>query len=172
MSLEEQSAEPVHRSALKDPQRRGRMIIGGVSLLIGAGYFWQAVMMPQGSPGQPGPGVWPSAVGGAWILISILVIVEAAVSVQVGGEVDLPTGVERRNVVLFFVFTTIFVILIPIAGMYLASIAYVIAMLKLTSQLPWWKIILFGAGIGFIIPFLFIFVLQIRLPLGFLDLLF
>lgn len=168
MSLDSQIA-PESRSALRDPQRKGRIIIGALSLLVGAGYLWQALMMPQGTAGQPGPGLWPVAVGVAWVIISIVVIAEAAISVQVGGEVDLPSGVERRNVVLFFVFTVVFVVLIPIIGMYVASIAYVIAMLKLTSTLPWWKVGVYGALIGFLIPFLFIVVLQIRLPLGLLG---
>jgi hypothetical protein len=148
------------------------MVIGAVSLLIAAGYLWQALLMPQGSPGQPGPGLWPSAVGVAWVVISILVIAEAAISVQVGGEVDFPSGVERRNVILFYVFTVAFVVLIPIIGMYLASIAYVIALLKLTSDLSWWKVGLYGAAIGFLIPLFFISVLQLRMPLGFFEYLF
>ncbi len=168
MPLENATEEPQTRSALKDPQRRGRLIIGAISLLAGAGYLWQAILMPQGNAGQPGPGLWPTAVGVAWVVISILVIIEAAVSVQVGGEVELPTGTDRRNVILFFVFTVLFVVLIPIAGMYLASIAYVVALLKLTSDLKWWKIAIYGVAIGFLIPFFFITVLQMRLPEGFL----
>lgn len=172
MSLEDSTEGTERVSALKDPQRRGRLLIGAVSLLLGAGYFWQALLMPQGSPGQPGPGLWPTAVGAAWIVISIIVIVEAAVSTQVGGASEFPTGVERRNVILFFAFTVAFVILIPFIGIYLAAIAYTIAVVKLTSELVWWKIAIFGTAIGFLIPFLFITLLQMRLPLGFLGELF
>src|SRR5690606_32685803 len=117
-------------------------------------------------------GLWPTAVGAAWMVISIIVIVEAAVSAQVGGEVDLPKGVERRNVILFFAFTVAFVILVPLVGIYLAAIAYTMAMIKLTSDLAWWKIAIFGTAIGFLIPFLFVWLLQMRLPLGFLGPLF
>lgn len=171
MSLENEII-PDAPTALRDPQRRGRLIIGAVSLLLGAGYFWQALLMPQGNPGQPGPGLWPVAVGAAWVIISLIVIIEAAVSVQVGGETEFPTGIERRNVALFFVFTVVYVILIPLAGMYLATITYVASMLKLTSELAWWKVLVSSVIIGIVIPFLFIAVMQIRLPLGFFDLLF
>lgn len=172
MSLENSDQDSNRLAALRDPQRLGRLIIGAVSLVLAAGYFWQALLMPQGTPGQPGPGLWPTAVGAAWMVISIIVIVEAAVSAQVGGEVDLPKGVERRNVILFFAFTVAFVILVPLVGIYLAAIAYTMAMIKLTSDLAWWKIAIFGTAIGFLIPFLFVWLLQMRLPLGFLGPLF
>ncbi|MFI8595561.1 tripartite tricarboxylate transporter TctB family protein [Microbacterium sp. NPDC078428] len=173
MTLDEQTAnEAEPRSALQDPQRRGRLIIGALSLLVGSAYTWQAFLMPQGTANQPGAGLWPSVVGVAWIVISIIVIIEAAVSTQVGGDVDLPTGRQRRDVIGFYVMTALFAVAIPILGIYLASAAYTIGLIKLTSSLSWWRSTLSGAIIGVAIPALFIVVLQIPLPLGFLGAIF
>lgn len=169
MTLDSQTPPTTRPSPLGDPQRRGRIIIGGISLLAALGYWWLANGMPQGAATRPGPGMWPNAVGAVWALISIIVTVEAILTSQVGGDTDFPTGRQRRDVSLFYLATVGFVVIIPILGMYLASTVYVATLLTLISKLPLWKIIVYGVGIGLAIPWLFINLLQIRLPLGFIG---
>ena len=154
------------RSALQDPQRRGRMILGAVSLMISVGYLMEAVGMPRGSAGQPGPGLWPVAVGIAWIVISVLVVAEAALSSEVSGEVEIPTGQERRNVLLFLAATLGFVVLLPLLGQYIAASLYAVAVIKLLSPLTWLRAAAYGVLLGAGLSWAFIGILQIRLPVG------
>jgi putative tricarboxylic transport membrane protein len=158
------SAAP--RAALHDPQRRGRMIFGAVSLMVAVGYFVEALGMPRGTTEHPGPGVWPIAVGVAWIVISIVVIAEAAVSSEVSGEIELPTGRERRNVLIFVGATVAFVVLLPVLGQYIAASLYAIAVTKLLSTVSWARAVAYGVVLGAGISFAFITLLQIRLPVG------
>lgn len=154
------------RSALRDPQRRGRMIFGAVSLMVAVGYLLEALDMPRGSTEHPGPGLWPIAVGTAWIVISLLVIAEAAVSSAVGGEIELPTGRERRNVLAFLGATVAFVVLLPMLGQYIAASLYAVAVIKLLSTLSWARAVAYGVLLGGGISFAFITLMQIRLPVG------
>jgi putative tricarboxylic transport membrane protein len=154
------------RSAVHDPQRRGRMIFGAVSLMVAVGYLAEALGMPRGTTEHPGPGVWPIAVGVAWIVISILVIAEAAVSSEVGGEIELPTGQERRNVLIFVAVTVAFVVVLPMLGQYIAASLYAVAVIKLLSSLSWARAVAYGVVLGAGISLLFMTVLQIRLPVG------
>jgi putative tricarboxylic transport membrane protein len=154
------------RTAVHDPQRRGRLVFGGASLMVAVGYLVEALSMPRGTAEHPGPGLWPIAVGVAWIVISILVIAEAAVSSQVGGEIELPTGRERRNVLIFVAVTVAFVILLPVLGQYIAASVYAVAIIKLLSSLSWARAVAYGVLLGAGISFAFITLLQIRLPVG------
>jgi hypothetical protein len=153
-------------AAVHDPQRRGRMILGGASLMVAAGYLVEALGMPRGTAEHPGPGLWPIAVGVAWIVISILVIAEAAVSSEVAGEIELPTGSERRNVLIFLAVTVAFVVLLPVLGQYIAASVYAVAIIKLLSSLSWARAVAYGVVLGAGISFAFITILQIRLPVG------
>ncbi|WP_245908767.1 tripartite tricarboxylate transporter TctB family protein [Mycobacterium neglectum] len=153
-------------AAVRDPQRRGRMIFGAANLMVALGYLIQALGMPRGTAEHPGPGLWPIAVGMAWVVISLLVIAEAAVSREVGGQIDLPTGVERRNVLMFLGATITFVVLLPFLGQYIAASLYAIAIIKLLSSLSWARAVAYGVVLGAGISFAFISLLQIRLPVG------
>ena len=152
--------------AVHDPVRRGRMIFGAASLMIAIGYLVEATGMPRGTAEHPGPGQWPIAVGVAWIAISILVIAEAALSSEVGGEIELPTGRERRNVLVFLAVTIAFVVVLPVLGQYIAASLYAVAIIKLLSSLSWARAVAYGVLLGAGISFAFITVLQIRLPVG------
>ncbi|GFG52691.1 tripartite tricarboxylate transporter TctB family protein [Mycolicibacterium agri] len=154
------------RIAWHDPQRRGRMLLGAVSLMVAVGYLVEALGMPRGTAEHPGPGQWPIAVGVAWIVISILVIAEAVVSREVGGEVELPTGDERRDLLIFLGATIAFVVLLPYLGQYIAAALYGVAIVKLLSNLSWPRAAAYGAVLGIGISFAFITLLQIRLPVG------
>jgi putative tricarboxylic transport membrane protein len=154
------------RAAVHDPQRRGRMLFGGASLMVAVGYLVEALGMPRGTAEHPGPGQWPIAVGVAWIVISLLVIAEAAVSSDVGGEIELPSGRERRNVLAFLAVTVVFVVVLPFLGQYIAASLYAVAIIKLLSSLSWPRAVAYGVALGAGISFAFITVLQIRLPVG------
>ena len=142
------------------------MIFGAASLMVAVGYLVEALGMPRGTAEHPGPGLWPIAVGVAWIVISILVVAEAAVSSQVSGRIELPTGPERRNVLVFLAATVAFVVLLPMLGQYIAASLYAVAVIKLLSTLSWARAVAYGVLLGAGISFAFITLLQIRLPVG------
>jgi hypothetical protein len=142
------------------------MILGAASLLVAVGYLVEALGMPRGTTEHPGPGLWPIAVGVAWIVISILVVAEAAVSSAIGGEIELPTGRERRNVLVFLGATVAFVALLPWLGQYIAASLYAVTIIKLLSTVSWTRAVAYGVLLGAGISFAFITLMQIRLPVG------
>jgi putative tricarboxylic transport membrane protein len=96
----------------------------------------------------------------------MIVVIEAAISPQLGGSVDLPSGIERRSVLLFLGATVAFVILLPTLGQYVAAVLYATAIIKLLSDLSWIRSVLFGVALGGGISLAFMTILQIRLPVG------
>lgn len=149
-----------------DQLRLARIIFGIVSLGVSIAYLVGALGMPQGTGAQPGPGMWPSAVGAAWVIISLVVIAEAAFTRQVSGSLDLPVGIYARDVIVFSVATVAYVLLLPILGQYAAGSLYCVALVKFLSRLPWWRAILYGLLLAISISWIFLNLLQVHLPEG------
>ena len=153
-------------SLASDQIRLGRLGVGALGLILSSGYFLEALRMPQGSADAPGPGVFPVGVGAAAIVISIVVVLEAVVSKTDSGSAELPKGKQRRDVLLFLGSLTIFILVLPILGQYVASALYMAIVLKILSTLSWLRCILFGFSIAIALSWIFMEVLSIRLPAG------
>lgn len=80
-----------------DQRRRGRVVLGAMSLAGAIGYLAAAQNMPRGDLATPGPGMFPIGVGALWIIASLVVVVEAIFSEQDAGSLDIPQGFERRR---------------------------------------------------------------------------
>lgn len=149
-----------------DGIRLGRVIVGIISLAVAIGYLMMAFDMPQGTGAQPGPGMWPVAVGFAWIVISIIVMTEAIFTQQVTGDVDFPKGIYRRDVIMYLSSTLGFIVALPWLGQYIAAALYCFVLFKFLSKLPLWRVILNALIVGVGISALFINVLSVRMPKG------
>jgi putative tricarboxylic transport membrane protein len=151
-----------------DPKRTGRLVVGVVALALSIGYLFQSLSMPQGTLDSPGPGMFPVGVGVAAILISLVVIAEGLAGVGTRGSLELPVGFERRQVLIFMGTLVGFILILPLAGQYLAASIYVMATLKFLGRLSWIRSIIFGVLIGAGVSLLFSEVLEIPLPAGLL----
>jgi putative tricarboxylic transport membrane protein len=152
-------------------QRRGRIIVGVLALVIFAGYTWQSFLIPFGSMSQPGAGMFPRVVGFAAIAISLVVIGEGMFARVPGEGVDLPRGFELRQVVLFFGSTALFAMTLPILGQYIGGTLYSFALMSFLGKrkpgwLGWAKLVAYALVIGVGVPWVFIHVLQLDLPEG------
>lgn len=148
-------------------KRLGRVAIGVLGVLVAIGYTYEAFKIPFGRFEQPGPGMYPRGVGLAAIAISIILILEALLTDAVSGEVDFPTGHQRRLVVAFGAATMGLVVVLPLLGQYVASAIYVIVMLKLLSTLSWPRVVVYGLLTSVVVTGFFAEVLMIPLPRGF-----
>jgi putative tricarboxylic transport membrane protein len=155
------------RSAVPaDPQRRGRLVLAAVGLLVAIGYTFESFLIPMGEFAQPGPGLFPRGVGIAFAVISVGVLVESAFGAGAGGPVDLPRGEQLRLVAVFACCTVGFALLLPVLGQYVAATLYLVAMLRLLSDLGWWRVLGYGVALGVGVSAFFVEVLMIRLPEG------
>ncbi|OLT05663.1 hypothetical protein BJF90_01175 [Pseudonocardia sp. CNS-004] len=93
-------------------------------------------------------------------------MVESAFGANAGGPVELPRGEPLRLVALFAGCTAGFALVLPIAGQYLAATLYLVVMLRVLSDLTWWRVLAYGVAIGVGVSAFFIEVLVIRLPEG------
>jgi putative tricarboxylic transport membrane protein len=149
-----------------DPQRRGRLVLGAIGLVVAIGYTVESFLIPMGEFAQPGPGLFPRGVGVAFAVISVGVVIESAFGANVGGPVELPRGEQLRLVVLFAACTVGFALVLPVLGQYVAATLYLVVVLRVLSGLAWWRVLAYGVALGVGVSAFFIEVLMIRLPEG------
>jgi len=149
-----------------DAQRRGRLLVGAVGLLVAIGYTSEAFLLPMGDLAQPGPGLFPPGVGIAFAVISVIVVLEAVLSENGAGAIEFPRGEQLRLVLVFAGCTVAFALALPILGQYVAAALYLIVMIRVLSALSWWRVVALGAVLGVGVSAFFVEVLMIRLPEG------
>jgi putative tricarboxylic transport membrane protein len=162
-------APPATRPAL-DSKRKGRLVVGGLGLLLGLWFTWYTWSnVPMGTQDRPGAGVFPLFIGVAMIAVSILTLVEAAFTDRVSGEVNLPKGAKLRPVLLMAAALVAFVALYQFLGQYIASSLFLIASLSVLGTRSMLRNVVYGTAIGVGISAFFMELLGVRLPQGLLG---
>lgn len=141
-----------------------RFTIGSVGVVVASAYFYQAMLLTAGTLNSPGPGLFPRAVGLAGIAISLVVIAESLRQDNRRRRLDVPTRAERKAMVSFLVALTLYVLLLPIVGQYIAATGFGIAGVWILSNRRWYFNIGVGAAVGLIISWIFAGVFAIPLP--------
>lgn len=149
-----------------DQKRIGRLAVGVVALALSIGYLVKALGMPQGTIESPGPGMFPAGVGVGAIIISLIVIIEGLVGAGTRGSMEFPVGFERRQVAIFTGTLVGFVLVLPLLGMYLSAVLYMVATLKFLGRLSWIRAGVVGTIIAIAVPWIFQTILRIPLPAG------
>lgn len=148
-------------------KRVWRAWTGVVGLVVAAGYTVESFRIPAGQAATPGAGLFPRVVGFAAMAISVLVVLEALCSKDAQGTVEMPRGGRARLVVAFFAATTLFVVVLPFVGQYIASALYLVATVRLLSTISWFKVIVYSVVLSVATSWVFIALLGVQLPAGF-----
>lgn len=147
-----------------DGRRLGRLALGLVSAAVAIGYLVSAYNMPQGDLASPGPGMFPMGVGYLWALASVVVVLEAILSKQDAGGLDLPRGFELRQALVFMGTLVGFIAILPLLGFVISASLYATACLKLLGPYSWIRAVAYGVAMGIATAFLFGDVLALPLP--------
>jgi len=160
---------PTTRKAL-DSKRKGRLVAGGIGLLLGLWYTWYTWSnVPMGTQDRPGAGVFPLAVGIALIAASLFVIGEALLTDKVTGDVAFPRGERLRTVLLMTGSLVLFVAFYQFLGQYIAASLFMVAALSLLGSRSFLRNVVYGIAIGVGISAFFMELLGVRLPEGLLG---
>lgn len=154
------------RGLSSDPKRIGRLIVGAIFLAVFIGYYQTASQMSEGTMAQPGPGMFPTWVAIGGIAVSGIVIVESLLGRAESGTIEWPRGENLKDVLVFSVFITAYILLLPVLGMYIGSVLFAAGFILITTTLAWWKSVLIGTAMGVIITYFFSEILGLRLPSG------
>lgn len=155
---------------LLDSKRKGRLVAGGLGLLLGIWFSWYTWLnVPMGTQARPGAGVFPLVIGFALIAASLLTITEAWFTDQVSGELDFPKGEKLRTLLLMSVALILLIGLYRWLGQYVSSCLFMISGLAILGTRSWQRNVVYGTAIGVGISAFFMELLGVRLPEGLLG---
>jgi hypothetical protein len=146
---------PQVRRALKD------VLAGGIFIALGAAFALGSLTYDIGTPGRMGPGLFPLALGVVLVGLGTLVIGKAFVAGEEGpiGDVDWRAVVLITAALLFFGITVRG--LGVVAALFGASLLSALARSRTSVR----EALLIASGLTALSVVIFIFALQLRLPL-------
>lgn len=150
-------------------QRKGRAVVGAVVLVFVAGYLAYASTLSMGTGEQPGPAVFPIAVGVFLALASAATIVEAWRGSGEDGPVDLPRGRPLIQIGLLLVALVGYVVLLPELGHLITTVLFSVGLLRALSERSWAWVVLCGLAMGIGTHVIFVTLLGVPMPDGILE---
>ncbi len=153
---------------------RRELTAGVVLLLVAGGYLALTLRYPLGAMADPGPGVFPLAVGLLLLALAVTQVVEARVAVRhrdraaeagaaPGGE--SPSTPSRLPLAMVAALV-VYLLTMPWLGFYPASVLLVIFSCRIMGTCGWGRPVLLAAGVLLVCGLVFSFWLKMPLPSG------
>nr|WP_176705515.1 tripartite tricarboxylate transporter TctB family protein [Arthrobacter sp.]AXV46629.1 TctB - tripartite tricarboxylate transporter TctB family protein [Arthrobacter sp.] len=143
------------------PSRKTRLysvavpiILGFIGLALVAG----SVSLGIGSASEPGPGLWPFAIGSAWTLAAGVIAWE-----NFRGETLHRVDSSQRPAIGFGL-TVAFILLFSYVGVVPAVLLVTTAWMKLLSDMSWKRILISSSAITVILYVLFSLIIRTAFP--------
>lgn len=146
---------PAARRALKD------ILAGGIFIALGLAFAFGALAYNIGTPLRMGPGYVPLVLGGLLAALGIGVIVKGFIA----GDDEEIGGLDWRALILVTAAILFFGITVRGLGVVGAVFGASLLAALARSQTSWKEALVIAAGITALSVVIFIFALQLRLPL-------
>jgi putative tricarboxylic transport membrane protein len=134
---------------------------GALFFVIGAGQVYLAQGLGRWSLQEPGPGLFPTAVGSFMCVASLAYMAELARGERVR-RVNFADSAGR--VVVFLAALMAFTALLPRIGFFLPAVLLQMVVLRIFSTLPLWKMLVAGVIGAAVAKYLFENILGVRFP--------
>ena len=136
-----------------------------VAMLLAVAYLAEAMRYPRGTMAQPGPGLFPLAVG-ALLLIAALGTGLEARSRKTWEEMDWPRGLDALRVLGVLAASLGYVLLLPRLGHPVAATLVTLVVLQMMQFRGWVVRLTLSLVIGLGSYYLFAVLLGVPLPTG------
>ena len=146
---------PAARHALKD------ILAGGIFIALGLAFAFGALAYDIGTPLRMGPGYVPLVLGGLLAALGIGVIIKGFIA----GDGDEIGGLDWRALILVTAAILFFGITVRGLGVVGALFGASLLAALARSQTSWKEALVIAGGITALSVVIFIFALQLRLPL-------
>jgi putative tricarboxylic transport membrane protein len=149
--------------------RRADQVAGWVLLVFGLWYAAVALARyPYWSPTGPGSGFLPVWLGGAMVILALLLVATAGRASDDGGS-WLPRGHGLARLVAVVAATALFVALLRALGMSLATMLFLTGILKFVEGYPWRHALSIALAVTAVNYLVFTYWLRVPFPTGVLG---
>ncbi len=151
--------------------RRVDIGVGAFFLVLGTLGITQSLQLDLIQRGGiPGPGMFPFALSVSLVLLGALVVITRLRRDDSDfPPFEAPAGSELRRVGLVMVALLVSAVLLPLVGYFLSSLALVAFLLFGVERLRTWRAALTTVALPGAFFLLFVVLLRVRLPAGFLG---
>ena len=136
-----------------------------VAMLLAVAYLAEAMRYPRGTMAQPGPGLFPLAVGALMLIAALGTGLEAR-SRKTWEEMDWPRGLDALRVLGVLAASLGYVLLLPHLGHPVAGTLVTLAVLQMMQLRSWVVKLTLSLVIGLGSYYLFAVLLGVPLPTG------
>jgi hypothetical protein len=136
-----------------------------VAMLLAVAYLAEAMRYPRGTMAQPGPGLFPLAVGALMLIAALGTGLEAR-SRKTWEEMDWPRGLDALRVLGVLAASLGYVLLLPHLGHPVAGTLVTLAVLQMMQLRSWVVKLTLSLVIGLGSYYLFAVLLGVPLPAG------
>lgn len=136
-----------------------------VAMMLAVAYLAEAMRYPRGTMAQPGPGLFPLAVGVLLLIAALGTGLEARLR-RTWGDMDWPRGSDGLRVLAVLAASLGYVLLLPRLGHPVAGTLVTLAVLQVMQLRGWVVKLSLSLLIGLGSYYLFALVLGVPLPTG------
>lgn len=165
--MQQEQNDEVQQGEAKRPQ----LVIGAVTVALGAFYFFEAQDYELGTMQIPGAGVFPSLVALGLIFIGGLIVVTALRGRNMP-EQEPPDAAGSRRVMVLMAILALYIVGLVTIGFTVCSVVAVLGMVHvLGSTLGWLGRVIYSVVLVLVVELLFTGLFSIRFPGGLVGLL-
>jgi putative tricarboxylic transport membrane protein len=135
-------------------------------LVFAAAYLAWAFLLPFGTAGRPGAGLYPVLLGTVLLGLSVILLVQSAAGKLKEITEKFPKGPGLRRVGVLTAVLFLFASAFEHLGFVICSAVLVGAALRLFGLSHWGKVVFISAVTSIVFYFLFTNLLEVPLPLG------
>jgi putative tricarboxylic transport membrane protein len=136
-----------------------------VAILLAGAYLAEAMRYPRGTMAQPGPGLFPLAVGMLMLIAALATGLESW-SRKTWGKMDWPRAADALRVLAVLAASLGYFLLLPRLGHPVSATLVTLAVLQIMSLQGWVLKLGFSLAIGLGSYYLFSVLLGVPLPAG------
>ncbi len=147
--------------------RRGEIAAAVVLLVLALAIVWTAVLMPAGTMGTPGPGLFPRALGSLLALTSIALLIRAW---RLPSDRPETIALGHTQIWLTVLVLAVVAFIFERAGYLISAALFMVVLLRAFGGITWTRAALAAIATSLISYYVFVRVLGVGLPPGVLPL--
>lgn len=141
--------------------RTVELVVAGILLVLSALVIWDNHRIGSGwAPDGPESGYFPLRVGVIVLVCALAVVWQA---LRTPRRAVFASWQQLKQVSVILLPLTVYVALIGVLGIYVASAIFMAGFMMVVGKAAWWRAVLLGVGINVVL--FWIFEIQFRVPL-------
>ncbi|GGE46121.1 hypothetical protein GCM10011360_36770 [Primorskyibacter flagellatus] len=148
---------------------KARIVTGVIAFVVGGIYLWQALDLPVGEMGAPGPALFPLFIAALIFIAAVITLADGYAMLSQDETFYLPAGKPLRQCIAVFGALLFLAVTLPFLGRIISPFVTIFIVLASLSGMPWWKQFLWSAGLTLFAWLAFVKLLGVPLPRGILG---